>query len=82
MYNQPDQWHLLCDKLATVVAEYLVAQVEAGVQAVLLFDSWVGALSSDDYREFLLPHSQKILKTIDQIQISDILPKKFYDINF
>ena len=69
MYNQPDQWHLLCDKLATVVADYLVAQVEAGVQAVQLFDSWVGALSSDDYREFLLPHSQKILKTIEALGI-------------
>ncbi len=69
MYNQPDKWHLLCDKLATVVAEYLVAQVEAGVHAVQLFDSWVGALSSDDYREFLLPHSQKILKTIEALDV-------------
>ena len=46
------------------VAAASVQAVEAGVHAVQLFDSWVGALSSDDYREFLLPHSQKILKTI------------------
>ena len=52
MYGHPDAWHRLCDKFATVVADYLVAQIDAGVDAVQLFDSWVGTLSPADYREF------------------------------
>ena len=47
---------LLMSKLAEVVRRYLRAQVEAGAQAVQLFDSWVGALSPDDYREYVQPH--------------------------
>ena len=64
MYGQPDAWHRLCDKLATVVADYLVAQIDAGVDAVQVFDSWVGTLSAADYREFALPHSQKIFQAV------------------
>ena len=51
MYSEPEAWHALMSKLAEVVRRYLRAQVEAGAQAVQLFDSWVGALSPDDYRE-------------------------------
>jgi hypothetical protein len=51
-------------KLARVVADYLVAQVEAGAQAVQLFDSWVGALSPDDYREGVLPHVRIIFDAV------------------
>jgi uroporphyrinogen decarboxylase len=64
MYGHPDAWHRLCDKFATVVADYLVAQVEAGVDAVQVFDSWIGTLSAADYREFALPHSQKIFQAL------------------
>ena len=64
MYGHPEAWHRLCDKFATVVADYLVAQIDAGVDAVQLFDSWVGTLSAADYREFALPHSQKIFQAI------------------
>ena len=60
MYEDPASWHALAALLAGVVGEYLVAQVEAGVQAVQLFDSWVGALDEDDYREFVLPHTRAI----------------------
>ncbi|MAG68935.1 MAG: uroporphyrinogen decarboxylase [Vicinamibacterales bacterium] len=63
MYGEPALWHKLCGTLAAIVSDYLTAQVEAGVQAVQLFDSWVGALTASDYREFLLPHSQRILQT-------------------
>ena len=48
--------------LATVVSDYLVAQIEAGVDAVQVFDSWVGALNADDYREFALPHTRRIFR--------------------
>jgi uroporphyrinogen decarboxylase len=60
MYEDPASWHALAGLLADVVGEYLVAQVEAGVQAVQLFDSWVGALDEGDYREFVLPHTASI----------------------
>ena len=60
MYEDPAAWHALASLLARVVGEYLVAQIEAGVQAVQLFDSWVGALDEADYREFVLPHTAAI----------------------
>ena len=61
MYGEPKVWHALCETFACVVADYLHAQVEAGVQALQVFDSWVGALNPDDYREFAMPHSKRIL---------------------
>jgi uroporphyrinogen decarboxylase len=60
MYGHPAAWHRFCDTLADVIGDYLAAQVQAGVDAVQVFDSWVGALNSADYREFILPHSKKI----------------------
>jgi uroporphyrinogen decarboxylase len=64
MYGHPDAWHRLCDKFSTVVADYLNAQIEAGVDAVQVFDSWVGALGPADYREFALPHTTRIFDAI------------------
>jgi len=64
MYSEPLVWHHLCEKLAETVSTYLMAQVEAGVQAVQLFDSWIGALNPNDYKEFALPHTQQILTTV------------------
>jgi uroporphyrinogen decarboxylase len=64
MYSYPKAWHELMEKLARVIADYLKAQVEAGAQAVQLFDSWVGALSPEDYREYVLPHSQIIFEAL------------------
>jgi uroporphyrinogen decarboxylase len=46
------------------VADYLSAQIEAGVDAVQVFDSWVGALGPDDYREFALPHTARIFEAV------------------
>ncbi len=64
MYRDPQTWHLLMSKLAQVIAAYLVAQIEAGAQAVQLFDSWVGALGPDDYRQYVLPYSRAILQAV------------------
>lgn len=64
MYGHPDAWHRLCDLLATVVADYLVAQVEAGVDALQVFDSWVGALDVHDYREFAAPHTARLFEAV------------------
>lgn len=64
MYGHPKAWHRLCERLATTVSDYLTAQIEAGVDAVQVFDSWVGALAPDDYREFVLPHTARIFEAI------------------
>jgi len=72
MYSDPQTWHALMRKLARVIADYLAAQVEAGAQAVQLFDSWVGCLSPDDYREYVLPYSQLILKEVSTADIPAI----------
>ena len=60
MYGYPAAWHRFCDLIAGIVGDYLVAQVEAGVDCIQVFDSWVGALNAADYREFILPHTKKI----------------------
>jgi uroporphyrinogen decarboxylase len=64
MYGHPAAWHRFCDTLANVIGDYLVAQVEAGVDVVQVFDSWVGALNSADYREFILPHTKRIFERV------------------
>ena len=64
MYGHPEAWHRLCGKLADVVGDYLVAQIEAGVDVVQVFDSWVGTLNTADYREFALPHTKRIFERI------------------
>ncbi len=72
MYREPQTWHTLMNKLAHTVADYLVAQIEAGAQAVQLFDSWVGALSPADYREYVLPYSRLILQAVQQTGVPAI----------
>ena len=64
MYAQPAAWHTLCDRFATVMGDYLRAQVEAGAQAIQVFDSWVGQLSRADYREYAMPHTRKIFAAL------------------
>jgi uroporphyrinogen decarboxylase len=61
MYGAPDVWHALCARLAEITLAFLRVQVDAGVSAVQLFDSWAGALSERDYRRFVLPHSTHVL---------------------
>jgi uroporphyrinogen decarboxylase len=64
MYGAPQTWHALMGRLARVIADYLVTQIEAGAQALQLFDSWVGCLSPDDYCEYVLPYSQFVLRAV------------------
>ncbi len=64
MYGQPEAWHGLMRHLTPVLIDYLLAQVEAGAQAIQLFDSWVGALNPQDYRRFVQPYSAQILQTL------------------
>ena len=69
MYSQPQTWHALMEKLSGVLANYLVAQIRAGAQAVQVFDSWVGALSPSDYETFVLPYSQKVLQAAQAMNV-------------
>ena len=69
MYCEPQTWHVLMEKLSGVLADYLVAQIRAGAQAVQVFDSWVGALSPSDYEAFVLPYSQKLLKAAQAMKV-------------
>lgn len=66
MYAQPAFLHTLLSKIATVVANYLQMQIDAGVNAVQLFDTWAGYLSPDDYREFALPYVQRVINSLDR----------------
>lgn len=65
MYGEPETWHALMQVLSETTARYLVAQVEAGAQALQLFDSWIGQLSPHDYAHYVLPHVQKILRAAE-----------------
>ncbi|HEX8353125.1 MAG TPA: uroporphyrinogen decarboxylase [Pyrinomonadaceae bacterium] len=64
MYADPGAWHALMSRVARALVGYLNAQVEAGAQAVQIFDSWVGALSPDDYREYVLPHTREVIRGV------------------
>jgi uroporphyrinogen decarboxylase len=64
MYGEPEAWHALMAKLATVVVRYLNAQIAAGVHVVQLFDSWVGALAPDDYVSYVQPHVRRIFDEV------------------
>jgi uroporphyrinogen decarboxylase len=61
MYDAPEVWHALLDKLSETFARYVAAQVEAGADVIQLFDSWAGALSVEDYIEFAARYSARIL---------------------
>jgi uroporphyrinogen decarboxylase len=65
MYGAPAVWHGLMEKLADTFVAYLRAKVRAGADVIQLFDSWVGALSVEDYREFVAPYSARILASLD-----------------
>jgi uroporphyrinogen decarboxylase len=65
MYGSPHVWHRFLDKVTEVIITYLQFQVEAGVQVIQLFDSWVGALSEADYREYVLPYSRRVFEALE-----------------
>ncbi len=64
MYDDAGAWHAMMSLISRALAKYLNAQIGAGAQAVQLFDSWVGCLSPDDYREFVLPHTRDVIRNV------------------
>jgi uroporphyrinogen decarboxylase len=66
MYSAPAAWNELMKKLVAVTAEYSAEQVRAGADTIQIFDSWVGCLSVEDYRRYVLPHATKLVKRLQK----------------
>jgi uroporphyrinogen decarboxylase len=66
VWDHPDALHALLDKMATVVGPYCSMQVDAGVHAIQLFDTWGGLLTEDEWRRFSLPYTQRVIKHLRQ----------------
>jgi uroporphyrinogen decarboxylase len=64
MYNDSGAWHAMMSLISRALVKYLNAQVAAGAQALQLFDSWVGCLGPDDYRQYVLPHTRSVIAGI------------------
>jgi uroporphyrinogen decarboxylase len=64
MYSTPQLWDVLMTKLVQVIADYVRLQIDSGVHAVQVFDSWVGVLSIADYRRYVAPHSKALINRI------------------
>jgi len=66
MYRQPQVWDALLAKLVPVLAEYATEQVKRGADVLQVFDSWVGCLSVEDYRQYVLPHTTELIQKLKQ----------------
>ncbi len=66
MYEQPETWRRLMEKMSVAVGDYLQVQAAAGAQALQLFDSWAGALSPADYEEYVLPHTRRSIRMVSE----------------
>lgn len=64
MYRDAGAWHALMDRISRGLIGYVNRQVEAGAQCIQIFDSWVGCLGPEDYREFVLPHARTLIQGI------------------
>ena len=64
MYREPHVWHRLMSYIAALTGTYLNMQIDAGADAVQLFDSWVGCLSPEDYLQFALPYTQQVIASV------------------
>lgn len=69
MYTNKKAWELLMEKLSSLIIVYLQAQIKTGIQALQLFDSWVGILSETDYTEFVLPYTRRICESLSSSHI-------------
>ena len=66
MYEHPQAWQMLMEKLTTLISEYLLGQIEVGADAVQIFDSWAGALSPFDYAEYVLPYVKQCVARVKE----------------
>jgi uroporphyrinogen decarboxylase len=64
MFGDPESWHVLMTKITELTGKYLNAQIDAGVNTVQIFDSWAGCLGPNDYKEFVLPYTKKVIASV------------------
>jgi uroporphyrinogen decarboxylase len=69
MYRDPAVWRLLLEKIVAVLAEFAAQQVEAGADVIQIFDSWAGALSPADYRDFVLPVTTNLVRKVQELGV-------------
>ncbi len=72
MFSETRAWHRLMEKLTNVAVKFLKSQVAAGADAIQIFDSWVGCLSPEDYREFALPHVKRLFSETEKLGVPRI----------
>ena len=72
MLGEPDLWHALMGRLTDITVAFLTAKIEAGVDAVQLFDSWAGTLSEAAYEKFVAPHSARVMAEIEKYGVPRI----------
>jgi uroporphyrinogen decarboxylase len=72
MYGAPVVWHELMERLTDLTIRYLAAQISAGADVVQLFDSWVGALSPDDYERYVRPYTRRIFGALSDTAVPTI----------
>ncbi|MEU9884302.1 uroporphyrinogen decarboxylase [Sphaerisporangium sp. NPDC051011] len=72
MYGDPGLWHALMGRLTDITIAYLRVQADAGASALQLFDSWVGAVAPEDYREFVLPYTSRIFAGLADLDVPRI----------
>ncbi|MFF2455884.1 uroporphyrinogen decarboxylase [Peribacillus simplex] len=73
MYSEPKAWFALMDKLADMIIVYVKSQIKAGVSAIQIFDSWVGALNVEDYRVFIKPIMTRIFSSLREENVPLIM---------
>ncbi len=78
MYNEPELMHQMLDKLAQSVALYLNAQIAAGAQAVMIFDTWGGMLATEEYQQFSLAYAKRVKELLNTEQDGEKIPVIFF----
>ncbi len=69
LYREPQAWQDLMEKLVTVLTDFAAQQVEAGADVIQIFDSWVGSLGVSDYREFVLPVTTRLIRSVQSLGV-------------
>ncbi|HEX4858531.1 MAG TPA: uroporphyrinogen decarboxylase [Usitatibacteraceae bacterium] len=78
LYQRPDLLHAILEKISASVIAYLNAQIEAGAQAVMVFDTWGGALSHGAYREFSLAYAERVMQGLRREHGGQVIPRVFF----
>ena len=74
LYSHPQAWNNLMQRMSASLVRYLKGQIDAGCQAVQIFDSWVGCLSPSDYRQYVLPHTKAVIDALpDDVPVINFL---------